>query len=112
MSYVPGVYTEGMEQGYRLRVEQDTDVADCSPLTWDREDVTEDSPVYKQWARGDVYVVTVEKEVPYQVVGEEFAGFTRWLPQDDLGDCYLNADYTAIDVARQYGFPGVRKDWT
>lgn len=102
--YFVGTFTDGMKNGYRLRVEQDFDAE--SPTTWG-DHVREGDTVYRQWARGDVYTVVLERWIKYVNVDDSSDLWGRWLPEESLGDCYLSSGYTALTVARTHGWDGV-----
>jgi hypothetical protein len=102
--YTEGTYTDGLLEGFRLRVEQDTDAED--PTTWG-DHVTEGDNVHRRWARGHVYGVIMERYVKYVDPTGEFPDFGRWLETDSLWGCYLDSDYTALTVAKEYAFEGV-----
>ena len=98
------VVTEGLLSGYRLVVTQDADAED--PTTWG-DHVTEGDATHRQWARGDVSIVSMEKLTEYfnEDDPEDFIQF--WRTTESLGDCYLGPDYTPIIVAREHGWEGV-----
>lgn len=105
LSYYSGVYTDHMQDGYRLCVVQDEDAHADNPLDWGREDITKDSEVYKQWARGDVYIVAVEKLKTYYA--EDGTTIREWDVVEAIGGNYLRPDHTGYDAARDHGFPGL-----
>lgn len=96
--------TEGLLSGYRLVVTQDVDAK--SPTTWG-DHVTEGDATHRQWARGHVSIVSMEKLTEYfnEDDPEDFIQF--WRTTETLGDCYLGPDYTPIIVAREHGWEGV-----
>ena len=52
-----------------------------------------ETETYEAWRNGEVYVVFLEGKC--ECCGE-------WRIEDSLGGCYLDDDYTARDVAREY----------
>lgn len=104
--YTEGTFSEGLEDGYRLRVEMDTDAE--NPTKWG-DHVKEGDDVYTRWARGYVYGVILEKSVRYANVDDPSDLYSRWLEVESLWECYLDAEYTALNVAREYGWDGVSR---
>jgi len=58
-------------------------------------------PEYAAWRRGDVFIVEHQKR-EHWTNADETAEMDTWEPVDSLGDCYLDENYTALDVARYY----------
>lgn len=56
---------------------------------------------YAAWRRGDVFLVVHEKREQW-TNADETAEMDTWEPVDSLGGCYLDDNYTALDVAREY----------
>ena len=86
----------------RIAVYPDTD-AEC-PREWG-DHITRDSPEYKQWAAGEVYGVVIEtRALCYDERGNLLTEppFDIWVQSDSLWGCYLDADYTAEIVAKEY----------
>ena len=54
---------------------------------------------YAAWRRGDVFIVVHEKREQW-TNADETAEMDTWEPVDSLGGCYLDDNYTALDVAR------------
>lgn len=102
--YYPGTASDGLLDGFRLRVEQDTDAE--NPTSWG-DHVVEGDDIHRKWVRDEVYVVVMEHYVPYVDPTGEFPDSGRWLKVEALGGCYLDAGYTALDVAIDHGFEGV-----
>jgi hypothetical protein len=100
----PGTTTDGLLDGFRLRVEQDENAG--NPTEWGNH-VVEGDDIHSQWARGDVYGVVMERYVLYIDPTGQFSDYGRWLETDSLWGCYLGSDYTALTVAREHGFEGV-----
>lgn len=113
--YGEGTSTFGLTEGYRLKVTQE--LGTDSPLTWNDEE-TEDGWAYRQWAAGEVYFVEMQREKVYVNPDDDRDIHIEWADVDDaaLGDCYLTATdtdegvsrYSALDVAREHGWPGVK----
>lgn len=61
---------------------------------------------YAAWRRGDVFIVEHQKRLEYVLkVGDRIIHedvHEEWDYVDSLGECYLNDEYTAIDVAREH----------
>ena len=102
--YYEGTYDEGMKPGYRLVVTEDVDAE--NPLFWGSH-VKVDGDIYQRWARGEVYTVSVEQRAEYVNVNDEYDIIVQWNLVDSLGGCYLDSDYTCLDVARENGWEGV-----
>lgn len=103
-SWIGEHVTEGLLGGYRLVVTQDVDAE--NPTTWG-DHVTENSATYQQWAQGDVSVVSMEKMVTYINEDDDEDFILSWVTTESLGGCYLSADYTPLNVAREHGWEGV-----
>ena len=56
---------------------------------------------YEQWARGEVYIVQLQKRVVWRRVDAPEDRET-WEVSDSIGKCYLNETDTAVDVAREH----------
>ena len=56
---------------------------------------------YAAWRRGDVFLVVHEKREQW-TNADETAEMDTWEPVDSLGGCYLDDNYTALDVARDH----------
>ena len=56
---------------------------------------------YAAWRRGDVFLVVHEKREQW-TNADETAEMDTWEPVDSIGGNYLDDEYTAIDVAREY----------
>lgn len=54
---------------------------------------------YAAWRRGDVYIVEHQKREQF-TNADETRELDIWEGVDSLGGCYLDDEYTAIDVAR------------
>lgn len=104
--YYPGIFDEGLKDGYRFRVVQDVDAED--PCTWG-DHVQKGDDIHTKWADGDVYGVILERCVQYVNVDDSSDLYGRWLETDSLWGCYLDAEYTALNVAREYGWDGVSR---
>lgn len=102
-SWIGEHVTEGLLSGYRLVVTQDVDAE--NPTTWDH--VTEGDDIHRQWAQGDVSVVSMEKMVTYINEDDDEDFILSWVTTESLGGCYLSADYTPLTVAREHGWEGV-----
>ena len=58
--------------------------------------------VYAAWRRGDVFIVEHRQRVRlYTEDGEPYEE-DYWKEVDSLGGCYLDDEYTALDVAREH----------
>lgn len=56
---------------------------------------------YAAWRRGDVFIVEHQKREQWSNA-DETAEMDTWEPVDSLAECYLNDEYTALDVAREH----------
>lgn len=57
--------------------------------------------VFSTWMNGEVYLVVHEKREQW-TNADETAEMDTWEWEDSLGGCYLDDEYTAIDVARDH----------
>ncbi len=61
---------------------------------------------YAAWRRGDVFIVEHQKRLEYVLkVGDDIIHedvHEEWEYADSLAGCYLNDEYTALDVAREH----------
>lgn len=57
--------------------------------------------VFSTWMNGEVYVVAHEKR-EHWTNADETAEMDTWEWEDSLGGCYLNDEYTALEVAREH----------
>ena len=55
---------------------------------------------WESWARGDVYIVILERLVTW--TAEDGRTKDLWEVEDSLSGCYLSDSYTAADVARDH----------
>lgn len=62
--------------------------------------------VYAAWRRGDVYNVAHQERVVYaRIDGDDIDPddiHEEWEVVDGISECYLNDEYTALDVAREH----------
>ena len=56
---------------------------------------------YAAWRRGDVFIVEHQKQ-EHWTNADETAEMDTWEAVDSLCGCYLDDDYTALDVAREH----------
>ena len=56
---------------------------------------------YAAWRRGDVFIVEHQKREQW-TNADETAEMDTWEYADSLADCYLDDNYTALDVAREH----------
>ena len=56
---------------------------------------------FSTWMNGEVYIVVHQKREQW-TNADETAEMDTWEPVDSLGGCYLDDNYTALDVARDY----------
>lgn len=58
--------------------------------------------VFARWTRGEVYNVAHETMVVWVNLADDTVQRKTWDIHDSIGGCYLDSEYTALDVARDH----------